>query len=108
MSELVCNNNQLLFKPYGPEFLLHQRLEASVLSPRASACYTPIQDLETKQMLYNLLSAPTDFVHQLDRFAGSLAYCTAFGLRIMTGDEWQLRRSHECLENMLLAGQSGV
>jgi hypothetical protein len=106
--ELACHGNHMLFKPFGPDFLLHQRMEASVLSPRASACYTPVQDFESKQLLANLLDSPEDFVDQIERFAGSLAYSMAFGMRIITGNEWQLKRSHECLDNFLQAGQAGV
>jgi hypothetical protein len=106
--ELVCHNNQILLKPFGDEFMLHQRLEAPVLSPRAAACYTPIQDLESKQLLFNMLDSPNDFVHQIECFTGSVAYSMAFGMRIITGNEWQLLKSRECLNNFNIAGQPGI
>jgi hypothetical protein len=106
--ELVCHNNQIMLKLFGPDFLHHQRLEASVLSPRASTCYTPIQDLESKQLLFNLLVSPHEFGNQFERFAGSIAYSMAFGMRILTGAEWQVTRIRECLDNFNFAGQPGV
>ncbi|PVH95973.1 cytochrome P450 [Periconia macrospinosa] len=105
--ELVCKNQHIMFKPFEEDFLLHQRLEASVLSPRASACYTPVQDLESKQLLMNMLSS-NDFPKQFERFSASVVYTTTFGLRIVTGEEWQLQTSHQCLKNMVLAGQVGA
>jgi cytochrome P450 len=105
--ELSCKNKHIMFKPFDEDFLLHQRLEASVLSPRASACYTPIQDLESKQLLSNLLGS-NDFPTQFERFAASVLYTATFGLPIVTGKEWQLQRSHECLKNFTIAGQVGA
>lgn len=105
--ELTCKSNHIMFKPFDEDFLLHQRLEAPVLSPRASACYTAIQDLESKQLLHNLLRSD-DFPREFERFAASIVYSITFGLRIITGDEWQLQTSHECLKNFVLAGQVGT
>jgi hypothetical protein len=102
--ELVCHNNQILLKPFSDEYMLHQRLEAPVLSPRAATCYTPIQDLESKQLLVNMLDSPNDFVHRIERYTGSVAYSLAFGMRIITGNEWQLLKSRECLNNFNIAG----
>lgn len=95
-----------MFKPFGDDFLLHQRLEASVLSPRASTCYTSIQNLESTQLLYNLLSTH-DFSGQYERFSASVLDTLMFGLRILTGNEWQLKCSLECLENFTHASQVG-
>ncbi|KAF2748564.1 cytochrome P450 [Sporormia fimetaria CBS 119925] len=115
-SELVCRNKNMLFKQYTPDFLLHQRMSASVVSPRASACYTPIQDLESKTLLYNLLTSAStdpdsvvaDFAHIFEIFSASIVYTTTSGLRILTGHEWQIETSHECLQNIIKAGQVGA
>ncbi|RAR08037.1 cytochrome p450 [Stemphylium lycopersici] len=41
--ELICNNNHIMFKPFAEDFLLHQWLQAPVLSPRASDCYKLVE-----------------------------------------------------------------
>ena len=105
--ELTCKSNHIMFKPFDDNFILHQRLEAPVLSPRASACYTGIQDLESKQLLQNLLQS-NNFPKEFERFAASTVYSITFGLRIITGKEWQLQASHECLQNFIKAGQAGA
>lgn len=105
--ELTCKSKHIMFKPFDEEFLLHQRLEAPVLSPRASACYTAIQDLESKQLLKHLLTS-NDFPKEFERFAASIVYSITFGMRIITGKEWQLQISHECLKNFTIAGQVGA
>jgi cytochrome P450 len=106
-SDLTCKNKHILFKPFDEEYILHQRLEANVLSPRASACYTPIQDLESKQLLKDVLGS-NDVKKHLERFAASVVYTTTFGMRIITGEEWQIQTSYECLDNFVNAGTVGV
>lgn len=69
--ELTTKSLQPLFRPFNAEYLLHQRLEAPVLSPRASSCYTPLQDMESKVLLKNFLST-NDFPHEFERFSASL------------------------------------
>ena len=95
--ELVCQGNNIVFKPFSEGFLAIQRLEAPVLSARASGTYTPIQDLESKQLLKNLLTS-NDFRNLFERYTASVVYTTTFGMRIVTALTRQLG----------LRGQHGV
>ncbi|KNG45822.1 cytochrome p450 [Stemphylium lycopersici] len=74
--ELICNNNHIMFKPFAEDFLLHQWLQAP--------------DMESKQLLLNLLDDSVDYAHQIEIFTSSVAYSMAYGLRIHTGKEWQV------------------
>lgn len=103
--ELACRGKHIMFKPFNDDFLLPQRLAAPVLSARASACYTGSQDLESMQLLHDLLST-SNVSKEFERFAASVVYSLTFGLRITTGDEWQLQTSHECLKNFISASQA--
>lgn len=106
--ELVCKGNHIMFKPFDEDFLLHQRLQTPALSPRASACYTPVQDLESKQLLKNFIDGSNDFPKLFERFTASVVYSITFGMRVITGEEWQLKESHACLGNMVKAGTVGA
>ena len=105
--ELTCKGKHIMLRPFNEEFLLHQRLEATVLSPRASGCYTSLQDMESKVLLKDLLSS-SDFPQRFERFAASIVYTLTYGFRIVTGDEWQLQTAHEVLKNFTYAGQVGA
>lgn len=63
--------------------------------------------MESKQLLKNMLSS-NDFPAQFERFTASVVYTITFGLRIVTGEEWQLQTSHQCLKNLTVAGQVGA
>jgi hypothetical protein len=97
----------ILLRPFDEAYLLHQRLEAKVLSPRASGCYTVLQDMESKVLINNLLST-NNFSKQTERFSSSIAYALTYGVRIATGDEWQLQTAHKVLKNFTLAAQVGA
>jgi hypothetical protein len=105
--ELTQKGMHIMFRPFDGEFLLHQRMEATVLSPRASICYTPLQDMESKVLLKNLLTT-NDAAFQFDRYSASIVYALTYGFRIVTGEEWQIKTAHEVLENFTYAGQLGA
>jgi cytochrome P450 len=66
-----------------------------------------LQDLESKAMLKNFLSTD-DYAAQFEIFAASIMYTLSYGVRIVTGEEWQLTSSHEILENIEAAVQPGA
>ncbi|KAK1672380.1 cytochrome P450 [Colletotrichum godetiae] len=54
--ELVCNNYNMLFLQYDTQLRLHQRLHVQGLNPRSVALYHPLIELESLQLLNDLLS----------------------------------------------------
>ncbi|KAJ4379419.1 hypothetical protein N0V86_005464 [Didymella sp. IMI 355093] len=71
------------------------------------ACYEPIQDLESKQLLFNMLSND-DFAGQYERFTSSVIYTLTFGIRIVTGKEWQYEQNLQNIENFCKASEVGA
>jgi hypothetical protein len=105
--ELLLKGMHIMMRPFDAEYLLHQRMEATVLSPRASQCYTGLQDMESKVLLKTMLQS-NDFKHNFERYSASIVYSLTYGFRIETGDEWQLQTAHEVLKNFTYAGQVGA
>ncbi|KAH3953158.1 hypothetical protein HBH53_034660 [Parastagonospora nodorum] len=104
--ELVCKGHNILFRPSGADLSRHQQMEAPVLSPRASTSYTPLQDIESRILLKNFLNT-NDYEIQFERYAASIVYTLAYGLRVETGKEWQLQANHQNVEHLVLAGEMG-
>lgn len=107
-ARVSVQQQSIIFKPFGNEFLLHQKLQAPVLSPRATACYTPIQNVESQQLLKSLLESSGSIAHCVEVFATSLAYSMAFGMRIHTGKVREVERTRGCMKDFHVAGQPGV
>ncbi|KAF7594730.1 hypothetical protein BBP40_008437 [Aspergillus hancockii] len=109
---VMANDNltkgmHILLRQYDDRFRLHQRMEAPVLSPRASSTYFPIQDLESKQLLYELLSS-NDFCLHLERYSISLLYSLAYGFRVETGEEQDVEDARVVLHNFGYGSRVGT
>lgn len=105
--ENLTKGMHLLLRRYNDRYKLHQRLDAPVLSPRASRTYYPLQDLESKQLLFDFLST-NDFKKVYERYAASLVYGLAYGIRLHTGEEWMLEHAHEVEDNFAYAARVGT
>lgn len=96
-----------LLRPYDERYLLHRRMEAPALGPRAAATYEPLQDMESKMLLHEFLWR-NDFTKRFERYSASLVYSLAYGFRIETGDEQPLKDAHRVQENFGYAGRVGT
>jgi len=83
--------------PYGCLFRVHQRLQSSYLNPRSSETYTDLQDLESKKLVFELLST-NDFHHQFYRFNSSVMTGLAYGKRCPRGDEPEFKATDQSCE----------
>lgn len=93
-NELVTKGMHILVRPYDAAYRLHQRMEASLLNPGAARRYTPLQDLESSQMLFDILkesdAAGNNGIYALrhiERSMASLIYSLSYGYRLRTGHE---------------------
>lgn len=93
--------------PYDTRFRAHQRLMKGYLNNRTAQAYTTVQDLESKQVVLELLST-SDFSRCYNRSAASLIISLAYGKRLPRGDEPELLRIQQVLENFVHAAQIGV
>jgi cytochrome P450 len=105
--ELLTKGMHMLLRRFDGRYLLHQRLQAPLLSPRASSTYIPLQDMESKFTLVRFLDS-NDYRGQYERFAASLIYGLAYGYRIVTGREQSLKDAHRVQENFALLAQVGM
>ncbi|KAL2008555.1 hypothetical protein VTN00DRAFT_6749 [Thermoascus crustaceus] len=105
--ENLTKGMHLLLRRYDDRYKLHQRMEAPVLSPRASQSYHPLQDLESKKVMYDFLHT-ADFKKVFERYAASLVYSLAYGFRLHTGDEQALIDAHRVQDNFAYAGRVGT
>jgi len=70
--------------PYGARWRAQHRVQASFLNVRAAQKYHPLQDVESKQLLWELLDS-NDFPAVFTRYSASLIFALAYGTRITDG-----------------------
>ncbi|CUS11964.1 unnamed protein product [Tuber aestivum] len=85
----------------------HHRLQATILSPKMSQKYKPVQDLESKHMIHALLKKPDDFARQFHRYSASLVFSLGYGKRLVTAHEKELRAIDLIMRNFTEAGAVG-
>lgn len=84
----------MLLRPYDAAYRVHQRMQAPLLNFRAAKFYQLLQDIESKQLLFDVLAdgdkagpEGIDFHLHFERAMGSFIYSLAYGYRLQTGRE---------------------
>ncbi|KIW80422.1 hypothetical protein Z517_07037 [Fonsecaea pedrosoi CBS 271.37] len=106
--ECLSRGLRTLLMPYGQQWRNHQRLQASYLNVRVSQSYRGVQDLESKQLLYEFLSPGVDFVDRYHRYSSSVIFALAYGRRLPKGDEPEIQAIDEVMKNFLYAARVGT
>ncbi|KAI7325860.1 hypothetical protein KC315_g7730 [Hortaea werneckii] len=102
--ELACKGMHTLLRPYDARYKLHQRMASPFLNTSAANRYTPLQELESRQLLFDLLNGSNkkgeygiDPHHPLERAMASFIYSLLYGYHLQTGDEPELREAKKVL-----------
>ncbi|KAF1948775.1 putative cytochrome P450, partial [Byssothecium circinans] len=97
-AELALRGMHMLLRPYDERFRLHQKLESPVLSIRAANAYLPFQELETQQLLYDLINnaggTVIDCHGHFERTTASVIYGLFYGFRLKTSSDPVLLAAH--------------
>ena len=106
-SQLASNAPHTLFLPSGPQWRAHRRIFASFLSAGATERYRPLQDLESKQVMHELFSSH-DFAGRFHRYSASLAFSLAYGKRVLTGAESDVREIERIVRELFATAMNPV
>ncbi|KAM7198467.1 Fumitremorgin C synthase [Rhypophila sp. PSN 637] len=96
--ETALKGYHMLLRPYDERFKLHQRLQAPVLGTRAAKAYTDIQEVESRQLLWDLLSdseQPINPHAAVERTIASTIYTLFYGHRVRDASDEVLVEAHE-------------
>ena len=102
LGELATRGYHLLIRPYNDRYKLHQRLQAPLLSNRASKTYREIQANESLRLLSGMLAAEDkmpDFDHLFHRYSGSIIHTIVYGNQLETGLEQNLLDAQQVTKN---------
>jgi hypothetical protein len=75
-----------LFMKYGPRYRTVRKISHALLNITKSTAYQPVQDLESKQLMYDLLHDPEHFYDHNRRYSASMLISVTDGHRIGTWD----------------------
>lgn len=113
--EIITKGMHILIRPYDAAYRLHQRMEAPLLNIQAARCYRPLQDLESRQLLFDALKESdsageqgVNIHHHIERAMASFVYCLEYGYRLQTGYEQQVQDANQVLEAFTQNAMPGV
>ncbi|KAK7570068.1 cytochrome P450 [Phyllosticta citricarpa] len=95
---LVCPLAICVGWPYGQDWRMIRKLSHQLLNANASRTYVPYQDLESKQMLVDLLDKPANFLEHIRRYTASVTTSIVFGWRVPKSNDSRLTRFYAGLD----------
>lgn len=99
--ELLSDGMRGLMAPYGPFWRRWRKTLHSGFMQRQSETYRPVQSLESKVLMHDLLRTPQDFRKHLERYAASVIVTVTYGRRVedVTTDA-VVRRNAEAMDRL--------
>ena len=91
------------------QYRRHQRIQGGLLQARFAQQYVRLQDLESKQLMFELLSATSeDWMDSFHRYSSSFTFGLAYGKRMPRGDEEEVKNVEELMNNFLYSARVGT
>ncbi|KAG6810836.1 hypothetical protein H0H92_010131 [Tricholoma furcatifolium] len=89
--EILSDNQRGLMLPNNERWRKWRKMLHSGFHARKAASYRDIQSLESKILMYQILTEP-------DKYAGSVVTSVTYGRRIKSMDEWIVRENMKAME----------
>ncbi|CAH0046648.1 unnamed protein product, partial [Clonostachys solani] len=108
--EATSNQNREIFMPYGERWRKLRKLSHAALNLNTSATYKPIQDFESKQVMYEFLHAKDDmaFYDINRRYSASVIMTVTYGHRVADWNDRYIKKIYELLEHFTLMSEPGA
>ncbi|KAF5640801.1 oxidoreductase [Fusarium sp. NRRL 52700] len=87
----IWQHSRIIMRGYDALWKVERKLYHQFLNVTKAARYIPYQDIETKQLCYDLLNNPSDFEALISRSTTSLATSMTYGFRVVSLDNPVMR-----------------
>lgn len=99
--ELLSNNMRGLMAPYGAFWRRWRKTLHSGFMQRQSETYRPVQSLESKVLMHDLVHRPERFRKHLERYAASVIVTVTYGRRVEDVDnDVVVRKNAEAMDRL--------
>lgn len=96
----------MVMQPYGPQWRRIRKIMHSILSKKNE--FAPFQDLESKQLLLEVLERPQEWFLANQRFANSVVMSVIFGKRCLSANDENMAGLFATSLEFILAQQIGA
>jgi cytochrome P450 len=107
-SDLLSGGCRMVMQPYGAQWRTVRKIMHAILNIKNASTFAPFQDLESRQMLWEIMVKPEEWFFANQRFANSVVMSVVFGKRVLTRDDPQLEGLFSTSLEFILAQQIGA
>ncbi|KAF2105792.1 putative cytochrome P450 [Lophiotrema nucula] len=104
---LISGGHRLLMMRHGPTYRIQRKLVHIALNVNKAVAYLPYQEMENRQLMYDLMMTPSGLLEHLRRFSSSLITSVVFGFRWKTFDEPRLQEVFSLFDNFMRLNATG-
>ncbi|KAL2838959.1 cytochrome P450 [Aspergillus pseudoustus] len=109
IGQVLCSGGlRLLMMGYGSTWRMFRKMVHGLLNVVTSKSYVPYQMLENKQMLYELLTQPDDFLKHIRRYSNALTTTMVFGWRTPTYEDQKMKQLFDGFSEFAEINQTGA
>ncbi|KAL4745743.1 hypothetical protein BDW72DRAFT_211058 [Aspergillus terricola var. indicus] len=106
--QLCSGGLRMLMMGYGPTWRIMRKMVHGLLNVSTSRNYLPYQMLENKQMLYQFLTEPDDFLKHIRRYSNALTTTMVFGWRTPTYEDPKMKQLFDGFSEFAEINQAGA
>ena len=106
--DVASGGRRQLFMPYGPGYRTVRKIAHTLLNITASTNYQPVQDLESKQLMFDMMHDPSNFYLHNRRYSASVVLSVTYGHRIADFDSPLAKSIYSVVNNMQQYATPGV
>jgi len=99
-SDVASAGRRQLFMPYGPKYRVVRKIAHSLLNITISTSYQPVQDLESKQLMFDLMNDPEHFYDHNRRYSASVILTVAYGQRMADWNNPLVKKIYSVVNNL--------
>ncbi|ETS80084.1 hypothetical protein PFICI_07613 [Pestalotiopsis fici W106-1] len=106
--DVASGKSRQLFMAYGPDWRALRKHSHALLNQTASRKYQPVQDAESKVVLWDLLERPDQFYMINRRYSTSVIMSVAYGHRIPSFEDPLITKIFSVLEHLSIMMAPGA
>ncbi|KAH7118607.1 cytochrome P450 [Dactylonectria estremocensis] len=106
--DVASGKSRQLFMAYGPEWRSLRKHSHALLNLNAAKKYRPVQDMESKVVLHDLLTQPDQYYTINRRYSTSVIMLVAYGYRVPSFENPLITKIFSVLENLSIMMAPGA
>lgn len=106
--DVASAGRRQLFMQYGPRYRVVRRISHALLSTTVATEYQPIRDLESKQLMAEILDEPDRFYDYNRRHSSSVIIRITYGFRLQSWDHPLIKKIYSVLNDVTVFTAPGA